>query len=517
MHMRIPKYSKRMAVISGTAVMLITALIIAFVLVFSKQQNISSSSMPDIIMMSIDTLRADHLGCYGYDKNTSPNIDAFASEALLFTNAFSPSPITTPAHMSIFTGLMPSVHRVVKLAPDRINRLDPRVETFINKLRNRGYMTVGLHAGGMMSSEFGFGRGFDLYSEKLLSYNWHRALEFPDDMNLIRKVLKTARNESRPLFLFLHHYVCHDPYTSAPESIRSRFLVNPVPGLSKGLPDKKRIQFLREFIKEPESETDRLSSQQAHQMTFASKFWEGVDLSRPEHRRHIISLYDSGIYFSDLLFGRLMDLLREMERYDDSVIILLSDHGEEFFEHGSRTHWQLFVETLHVPLIIKLPSGYAGTSNGRITRDVRTVDLFPTIFDLIDLPIDTNIQGKSFSSLINESGVPYSPTVVSYDSNLRSVRLIKNNFIYTDFMNHGTGEWLFSRPDDPAEQRNLAPSRPDILEKMRLIARNIRYRDSKFLRGMGTLPAMSVKKPSQALIQQLRALGYLDNGDAHHP
>jgi len=511
--MRKPVFSKRMAVISGTAVALIAVLFIAALLSYGKQQNISSSSMPDIIMMSIDTLRADHLGCYGYDKNTSPNIDAFASEALLFENAFSQSPRTTPAHMSIFTGLMPSVHRMFNLGDAPMHKLHHRIRTFPALLKERGWMTVGLHAGGMMSSEFGFDRGFDLYSDKLLSYNWHRALESPDDMNLIRKVLETARNEARPLFLFLHHYVCHDPYTTSPESIRSRFLTNPVPGLSKGLPDKSRIQFLKAFMKAPGSGLERLSGQQNLQMGYARFFWEGVDLSRPDHRRHITALYDAGVYFSDLLFRKLLDLLRNADRYNNSIIILISDHGEEFFEHGGKTHWQPFVETLHVPLIIKLPSSYDGKARGRIMNDVRTVDLFPTLFDLLELPVNHPVQGESFLSLLKKADRPYSPLIVSYDAVLRSLRFIRDDYVYSDYMNHGTSEWLFSRREDPKEQKNLALYRPDVLKKMRSVAADIKRNDSEFKAVTDSSSVPSPSKPSPELLRQLRALGYMDSND----
>ena len=469
--------------------------------------------LPNIIVMSIDTLRADHLGCYGYGKGTSPNIDAFASKALLFENAYSQAPVTSPAHMSIFTGLMPSVHGVTNYNDTEIRKLDPRIATFPGMLKDHGFLTVGLHAGAMMSSEFGFDRGFDVYSEKLISYNWHRACEDPKDLNVIRKLLETSRRDSSPLFLFLHHYVCHDPYTTAPEAIRSRFLTNPVPGLSRGLPDDELKRILGAFETAPGSGLERLQGQRAIRSTFAKEFWAGVDLRRPDHRQHVVALYDAGVAFADILFGKLLDLLREEGSYDNSIIILLSDHGEEFFEHGGKTHWQLFVETLHVPLIIKLPSRYASPAQGRIAQDVRTVDLFPTLFDLLGLPVDHPIQGESFLSLMKKHGRRYSPLVVSYDGNLNSLRFVKDDFVYSDFMSRSIQEWLFFRPNDADEQRNLAPSEPAVLGKMRAIAADVRLRDAAFRTSIGTGQAPLRSKPSESLLQQLRALGYVGGSD----
>jgi arylsulfatase A-like enzyme len=505
------RISRRPAVIIGAAGVLIALVLAAIFFVFRPDSRDSGSTMPNIILLSIDTLRADHLGCYGYDRETSPNIDAFAADAVLFENAYSQAPFTAPAHMSLFTGLTPAVHRVANFDKTGLRKLDPRIVTFPAMLKERGWLTVGLHAGGMMSPEFGFDRGFDLYSEKLISYNWHRAYEDPKDLNVIRRLLETSRRDSRPLFLFLHHYVCHDPYMTAPESIRSRFLKNPVPGLSKGLPDDERNRILKGFEAAPGGNgLERLSGQRVLRSTFAKEFWKGVDLSRPDHRRHIVDLYDAGVYFADALFGKLLSILREDGSLDDSIIIVMSDHGEEFFEHGGKTHWQLFVETLHVPLIVKLPSRYAQSLQGRVARDVRTVDLFVTLFDLLGLPIDHQIQGESFLSLMKNNGRRYAPLVVSYDNALRSVRFIKDDFVYSDFMSHGVGEWLFSRPNDPAEQRNLAPSMGIVLETMRAIASDVRLGDSSFSASVGTSSARPTDKPSESLLRQLRALGYLE-------
>jgi len=348
------------------------------------------SPKPNIILFSIDTLRADHLSCYGYSRKTSPHIDAFSKDAVLFNNTVSQSPITAPSHMSIFTSLAPPVHGVNNISELGLkHRLDEKIITMPQLLRRNGYYTVGLHGKGQITGDMGFKRGFDKYIPAFSQWEGRSGRQNASLKGLekiiarIRKNVQDSDKMKKPLFLFLHHYLCHDPYTKGPKKFREHFLDNCV---------------------------DRLEESQVGDRDSAA-FWEGVDLDDPQDYNRIISLYDGGVYYSDYVFKKVIDALKEEGIYDSSIIILLSDHGEEFNEHGGKQHGRLWVEHLHVPLIIKLPKRkHAGTI---IEAPVRLMDIMPTICEYLGVPISHPIQGVSFFSLITNQG-KYNPLMASY-------------------------------------------------------------------------------------------------------
>ncbi|HOO77034.1 MAG TPA: tetratricopeptide repeat protein [bacterium] len=367
------------------------------------------SDRPPIILFSIDTLRADHLGCYGYSRKTSPFIDEFAREAVLFANAYSQAPITAPAHMSIFTALAPPVHGVNNISPEGVKHvLNEKITTMPQILRANGYITAGLHGRGQIAGEMGFARGFDEYSPAFNA--WENSGALPERLGTItgriREWIQESRNNERPLFLFLHHYLCHDPYVKGPREFRARFLQGEAQSRAPGgVPD-------------------------------ADEFWKNVDLNDPRQRELIVSLYDGGVYYSDYVFKQVIDTLKTNNLYDDSLIVLLSDHGEEFNEHGGKTHGRLWIEHVHVPLIVKFPKGrFAGSV---VADPIRTMDVMPTVLDLLRIPVAEAIQGTSFLPLLTKRG-NYSPLIVTYKTKSHhevienySVRIFKDGYVFID-------------------------------------------------------------------------------------
>lgn len=368
---------------------------------------------PNIILFSIDTLRADRLGCYGYNRPTSPEIDRFAKDAVFFANAYSQAPITTPSHMSLFTALSPPVHGVNNICPEGLrHRLDDGVVSIVETLKDRGYINVGMHGGGQVAGAIGFQRGFDEYADRFdqwesLSGRDQARLEgLPPILNRVGNWLAASRAKGKPLFLFLHHYLCHDPYVKGPAEFRDRFL----------------------------GENDRGSGREYREKRSSQDFWRGVDLNEPRQHRQIVSLYDGGVYYSDYVFGRLMDLLKTTGAYENSLVILLSDHGEEFNEHGGKTHGRLWDEHLHVPLLIKFPGNEHGGEV--VEKPVRLMDLMPTVCDYLGIPLDHPVQGISFLPLVAGGG-NYSPPIVSYRTCTSheaidgySIRLLKDGYVY---------------------------------------------------------------------------------------
>ncbi|MCP4676351.1 MAG: sulfatase-like hydrolase/transferase [Deltaproteobacteria bacterium] len=472
----------------------------------SPKQN-TPKGPPNIVLFSIDTLRADHLGVYGYSKKTSPHIDGFAKDAIRFKRAISQAPSTAPGHMSIFTGLMPLVHRVSNFKDDgSADSLSTKIPTLIESLQEHGYFTFGFMGGGNVDASLGFDRGFLLYTRELTSYNWIKMHRSSKDLRGVRHAIEMSNERERPFFLFLHHYVCHSPYMSAPKEYRKRFLEGKrVKGLPEGISDDAMFKFAEEFDRIPSKWTKR-------QVLFkifgqrAQHFWRDVDLGQADQNAHIQALYDSGVAYSDYLFNKVTEVLKEHGVYENTIIVLLSDHGEEFFEHGGKEHGRLFIEHLHVPLIIKFPNS-AKVESRVVEESVRTIDVLPTIFDYLKLPVGHPIQGESFMPLVTGKG-KYAPEMISYTgSNRKTIRLEKEGLAYIE-EGFFSNEWLFDTVKDTGEKSNLAAVLPEKLAKMREAAKARKEKDILFSKKLRTGKNRNPQSSKQ-LIEQLKQLGYV--------
>jgi arylsulfatase A-like enzyme len=447
---------------------------------------------PLVILISIDTLRADRLGCYGCPTGTSPNIDAFSCDGVQFTQAISQAPSTTSSHMSLFTGMLPPVHRVTNwlLRSDLtkkfgLSSLAPNIPTLAQYLKGNGFLTVGLHAGGHVSSFFGFNRGFDLYTNELIQ--WQELYQNPDSLKNIQRFLRQSRKDGKPLFLFLHHYICHDPYIHAPREIRQRFLPDPVPGLPiEALVDKTSFYSV---------------------LANRDVFWKAVDGTNKDHRRHIRALYDSGVNYSDFIFGKIMALLKEEGVYDHSLIALVSDHGEELWEHEDTLHHRLFIETLHVPMLIKFPGGEYG--GNKIETTVGIFDLMPTLLDYFQITPRPRWKPQAESLLPLIRGDKIAPRrVLSFDDGLQFIRFNNDRFVYSNGIQDKSGDWLFDRISDPYEQRNLAVTCTEIVRKLQSLAVKI-MNDQQVMRSRIKINVTKPLRLPEELKKQLKALGYL--------
>ncbi len=462
----------------------------AVVLVFASLFFIFSPAKPprpNIILISIDTLRADRLGCYGCPTGTSPNIDAFSRESVQFMQAVSQAPSTATSHMSLFTGLLPPVHRVsswLRFSDQakqlNLSSLGAGIPTLAQYLKENGYRTIGLHNGGLVSSFFGFNRGFDYYTKRLIPWDW--LYQNPSPLSIIKSYLHQSRKKKKPLFLFLHHYICHAPYIRAPREIRQRFLPNPVPGLPV------------------EWNTTDHAFEHAH-----DSFWKAINNNNESHRRHVRALYDAGVNYADWVLGEIVTLMKQEGAYDKSLIAIVSDHGEEFWEHGDTNHKHLFVETLHVPLLIKFPDGEYGGK--RIEARVGQFDLMPTLLDY--LRITPRLKPQAESLLPRIRGEKTTPgRILSFDDSLQFVRFNQGHFTYSSGPRSIAEPWLFDSSKDPREQCNLAPTRTQIVVQMRAFAAKIMNEQQRF-RSQTKAGAPDSPKLPEELKKQLKELGYL--------
>lgn len=283
----------------------------------------------NVILVSIDTLRADRLGTYGSPRPTSPNLDRFAAHSVVFENAISQSAWTRPAHASMLTGLYPSEHGIVGMNGHR--GLAAELETLPAVLARHGYSTAAFTGGANMSAHFGFDRGFESYLSP------GRRIE--DSLPALGRFLSDVRE---PFFVLLHGFDAHKPYKS-----------EPVDRLALGLPV------------EP-----------ARGMTRACRDGRG-----PEDLAPFLAEYDATVHRADRSFGRLLEMVAAAGVAERTVIVVTSDHGEEFLEHGRCFHIRsLYREVVHVPLIIHVP----GVAARRIATPVpASAAIGPTIERLV--------------------------------------------------------------------------------------------------------------------------------------
>jgi len=442
--------------------------------------NLKSGQAPNVILFSVDTLRADRLHCYGNPRPTSPNLDRFAAEGVLFRRAMSQSPVTAPSHMSMLTGMMPDIHLVENLeaSTEDYQVLSPRIPTLAEALQAAGYRTAAFVGGYNVVGRRGFERGFDVFSEAW-KRRWQGTKKIPPE--IVSWVETTGKN-NQPFFLFLHHYYVHGPYVFGPPEYRQRFLDehNRIPGLPATIED------LSGKGKTP---------QQA--------FWERIDQSDPAQNEYAKALYDGGVFFADHLFGEIVSLLKKNGLYDNTLFILTADHGDEFYEHEGVGHYRLFGETLHVPLLIRFPG--REFKETQIDEAVRVMDIAPTILDFLGLRLD-GMQGVSFLPLLGRDG-KYGPPITSFGLKLGNLRVEENSTVY--FPRYGT-EYLYDLGKDPLEQENLAEKDTELnrLERARNRAEELGKSRFGYIDLIGCPPGQADQELDPATREDLKSLGY---------
>ncbi len=396
-------------------------------------------SRQDVVLVVVDTLRADHLGAYGYERPTSPRLDAFARRATVFDAAWSAAPWTLPSVMSIMTSRYPSSHRVendgLRLAAD--------VPTLAETLKRAGYATGGFVSHVYVSSTFGFARGFDLFEDFGLSgpeYRLEAGME-PRADRVTDAALDWLRGQGRrPVFLLVHYFDPHWPY-APPEAYRALF------------PDAYRGPL--------DASYDSIS-----------KFLDPLTPIPDDYRRFLIDRYDGEIRFVDDQIGRLLDGLAASGRAPRAWVVLTADHGEEFKDHGSMGHGRrLYEETIHVPLVIgRAAAGGIASPGGapagaRVSVPVSGIDLFPTIAGLAGAPAPAGLQGASLAPLLGSGtgGAPAAdrPLVcetIRLNAHLKALRRGPLKLIQS--MDENRTE-LYDLVADPRERRDLSDARPD--------------------------------------------------------
>ncbi len=333
-----------------------------------------------MLLVSIDSLRADHLGAYGYDKPTSPFIDKLAREGVVFERALSSTSWTLPAHTALFTGLADSAHG----ARTPKSRLAEDYETLAEALAADGYTTVGLYSGPFLHPDFGLAQGFARYVD-CTSFGLssgdprkqhgasHRDVTNPVLLENARKEIATLGPE--PFFMFVHMWDPH--YDLIP-------------------PPEYRAMF----------DVDYNGDFDGRDFRHDAGFTTGMD---DADFKHVLALYDGEIRYTDDTLAKIVDLLDSSGRLNDTIIVVVSDHGDEFLEHGGKGHRHtLFQELIHIPFIIWNP---ARVQPARIETPVSLTDVAPTLRDLAGAGGFAETTGRSLVSALSGGSVPIRPVM----------------------------------------------------------------------------------------------------------
>ncbi len=412
----------------------------------------------NVVLISLDTLRPDHLGCYGYDRPTSPSLDALARRSIRFAVTVSQSSWTRPAHHALFTGLYPLSRGGLSSAP------------LAEMLWRAGYRTAAITGGAQLAYRFGFSRGFEM----------HRIARWPRSIDMVVRELR--RDRSRKHFLFLHTYEIHDPYEHS--------------DLAGGLdPGRVGPVFSRAVLRKL-----------------------GGDLTDGE-KEYVRALYDSGIHYTDHQVGLLVSRLREEGLLARTLLIVMSDHGEDLWERSGWGHGHaMFDRQTRVPLIVHVPEamrkalGLELGPGAVVRQQVRLFDLYPTILDLLGVKLDHPIQARSLRPLLAGGRLPPAPAFSEdvYWGPIEVKGLRTDRFKYLvatprrpDHDDAPGWEALYDLRQDPDEEVDVQQRHPDVLQRMRSIVARI-VEDAQ-----GPEAPRVPEDLDPELEKQLRALGYI--------
>lgn len=406
---------------------------------FSGSRWQKGQPVPTIVLVTLDTTRADHLGCYGYDRPTSPNLDRLAGEGIVYERMIATGTWTLPSHASLFTGKFTTSHGArttddgnlvlsgAVAAPDgstgqRMRTIAPNQQTLASLLRTIDYETCGIVGGPFLMKYFGLDKGFSKYDDRgITSFNGRPAEEITD-----RALEWLKQPAQQPRFLFLNYFDPHPPLVP-PDNFCNM--------LDAGLPE--------------------------------GPLWtaKALSLNTPDYLsdEQLRGLYDAEIRYVDHHVGRLMDGMRELRLYDDALLIFTADHGELLREHGEEGHGDTpYQEVAHIPLIVKEPGG--GRAGDRVDNWVQLTDVLPLILEGVGVPLPGDIQGQAPGD-VNHPIIIESRTIRGYHKNGDWLSLIDGDLklIWNSEGHHK----LFDLKADPREDKNLFDAQTDVAQRMR--------------------------------------------------
>lgn len=399
----------------------------------------------NVVLVSFDAVRADHVGCYGYDRPTTPNLDALAAESYLFERTVATSSWTVPSTMSIFTGLWPSVHQVLNkyavagpqtMVPARLN---PAIPTIPEYLGHEGYALAAFTGDAGVNGAFGYDRGFEVYLDdrKFGGFDY----SVPAAQQWLRE------HASERFFMFLHGYDAHGQY-DPPDGYRKAFASDYAGTMQGGAVEQGELRE-RGLRNKIEGKGD------------GEAF---LELSDEDFEFHA-ALYDEKIQDADARFADFLRTLDELGLRERTILVVLSDHGEEFGDHGYLDHGPtLYDELIRVPLVVHLP----GRAGGRIDSQVRTLDVLPTVAELLGVELPFVHHGVSLLPLLNNQpqALPaFAETDYRLFTHKRALCDAEGRYKFVLTLESGKKE-LYDLREDPAELTNRVEQEPRVVYQM---------------------------------------------------
>ena len=420
---------------------------------------------PNVLLVSIDTLRADHLSSYGYQRPTSPFLDRLAEDGVLFERASSTSSWTVPSMVSLVSGLHPEYHGVVngqgtQFGPVLQEVIPEEAVLLAERLRDAGYRTFAITTNEHLSEDFGFAQGFDRY----------RSLGTAD-AEAVQEVLTEWLAELKAAeryFLWLHYFDPHSPYHA-------------------------RAPWIDEFADDAGAMARRVP-----EVDWPGQYLQmGIAPGTPRHH-YVEALYDSEIRYLD---GALEQVFTQLEVDREDLVAIVADHGEEFLEHGKFGHSDgLYEELVHVPLILRLPSGeFAGR---RVATPVSILDVYPTILTAAGVPLEGAHHGLALQDVIEGEPrpIPVLPSVVRHRE---THSITEDGWKLIHDPEKPTEDRLFHLASDPAEQQDR---KKDEEERVKVLRQHI----GETLEAIRDGRLTPDRKPlNDQQIEALRALGYI--------
>jgi arylsulfatase A-like enzyme len=449
--------------------------VLSFLLIMNggiwADRKLNLPDSPNLIIIMVDALRKDHLGLYGYHRNTSPNLDRFALDGKVFQNAVAQCSWTNPSIASFFTSLYGSAHGCLSYMDDRRNRLDYGLVTLAEGLKDKNYATGAFCANHLLKKSLHFDQGFDVFDGIGDEYK-------PNARKLSRNALSwILARKDRPFFAYLHYMDAHGPYSA--------------PGDYAGLFQNQE----RRPLTEQESEMLR-----SYVVPIA-----GNDLN------YYIDQYDGLIRYVDDEIGRLLEVLSQNGVLENSIVVFISDHGEAFFDHGFCTHGRsLYGEEIDVPLVVSVPPSLEW--NPPVDENLSLIDLTATLLHLLKCsspyPIDGRVVGEN-NSIGSERGPIYSeehsdsgllgfPKVARIEDGYKAIYMIKS----------GEVTELYDLKRDPREKNNLAEELPKKATDLSAKIKSWLEEKNRQHNVLGSKMA-TFSHPVSHRKKELRALGYM--------
>lgn len=447
------------------------------------------SRRPNVLLIGSEVIRADHVSCLGYFRNTTPTLDRLASEGVVFSKVIATSNWTLPTHMSIFTSLYTGVHKVT----DTEKKLPKGIAMLAEILKANGYVTAGFVSSPVLDNRHGFSRGFDFYDDVsarldhglgLLGNETQNANMFegaPTDEILNRVAAGwLSKNHDEPFFMWIFYFDAHWPYIPPPpfDTIFDPNYEGPIE--ASALPSNPK------------------------------------KMPRPSQRdlEHLIALYDGEILSVDQKISSLLKEFRKYRLLDDTLVIAYSDHGDAFYEHGKAEHGHvLYNEVIHVPLIVRWPATIA--PDRQVSALVSQVDIMPTILDYLNIKCEGFMQGKSLRPLIEgRTDKIHDCVYAEFTETTPGTKVVLSAVINEDhklIVNWNTRKKeLYNLDNDPGEQINLykEPSMAGIVPLENHLTRWVESNEKlhSSLRGQEKLRKVELDEDK---LKQLRALGYV--------